>query len=328
MSFIRGAVTARTLVRGVRFNSSQAAPQKSNSNLALYLTGAGALGLGAYAYTSFGGESAAPKAAVQEKSPLDPKNWVNFKLKKVEPYNHNTAKFVLELPDNQASLMPITSCVYLRAANPDDLVDDKGKPVIRPYTPISTSDAKGEFVFLIKKYDTGVASKYIHTLKEGDSLAVKGPIPKLAWKTNEFEQVGMVAGGSGITPMYQLLVHALRDKENKTKFKLIYANVSEGDILLKQEFEDLKKKYPDTFDVIYTLDKPSKGWTGPSGYVNAELIKKHFASPDLKEKVKVFVCGPPPQMEALAGDKAGRDQGEFKGILKQMGYTQEQVFKF
>ena len=62
--------------------------------------------------------------------------------------------------------------------------------------------------------------------------------------------------------MYQLLVHALREKENKTKFKLIYANVTEDDILLKQEFDDLKKKYPDTFDVIYTLDKPGKGWSG------------------------------------------------------------------
>lgn len=328
MSFIRGAVTARTLARGVRFNSSQAAPQKSNSNLALYLTGAGALGLGAYAYTRFSGESAAPKAAAQEKSPLDPKNFVSFKIKKVEPYNHNTAKFVLELPDNQASLMPVTSCVYLRAANPDDLKDQDGKPVMRPYTPISTSDAKGEFVFLVKKYETGLASKYIHTLKEGDSLAVKGPIAKFLWKTNQFEQVGMIAGGSGITPMYQLLVHALRDKENKTKFKLIYANVTEDDILLRQEFDELKKKYPNNFDVVYTLDRPSKDWKGPSGYVNADLIKQHIASPELKEKVKVFVCGPPLQMEAIAGDKAGREQGEFKGILKQMGYTQDQVFKF
>lgn len=35
---------------------------------------------------------------------------------------------------------------------------------------------------LIKKYDNGVASKYIHEMKVGDRLAMKGPIPKFPYK--------------------------------------------------------------------------------------------------------------------------------------------------
>lgn len=62
--------------------------------------------------------------------------------------------------------------------------------------------------------------------------------------------------------MYQILIHALTKPENKTKFKLIFANVSEKDILLKEELDTLKKKYPQTFDVVYTVDAAGPGWNG------------------------------------------------------------------
>jgi cytochrome-b5 reductase len=49
--------------------------------------------------------------------------------------------------------------------------------------------------------------------------------------------------------MWQILQHALTNKENKTKFTLIFGNNEERDILLKKEFEYLEKEYPDTFKV-------------------------------------------------------------------------------
>ena len=44
--------------------------------------------------------------------------------------------------------------------------------------------------------------------------------------------VGMLAGGTGITPMYQIVQEALRDTSDKTKFSLIFANQTLEDILL------------------------------------------------------------------------------------------------
>lgn len=64
------------------------------------------------------------------------------------------------------------------------------------------------------------------------------------------------------TPMYQILIHALPKPENKTRFKLIFANLSEKDILLKGELDALKKKYPQTFDVVYTVDAAGPNWNG------------------------------------------------------------------
>jgi cytochrome-b5 reductase len=87
---------------------------------------------------------------------------------------------------------------------------------------------------------------------------------------------------------------------------------------------------------------------GPTGFITKEIIQKHVAPASLKEKVKVFVCGalisamllfqfldlvipyfpiigPPPQVASIAGKKAGMKQGELGGILKELGYTEDQV---
>lgn len=48
--------------------------------------------MGGYWYLESNSKTLAVK---QEKSPLDPENFIDFKLKKVEHYNHNTSKCVL-----------------------------------------------------------------------------------------------------------------------------------------------------------------------------------------------------------------------------------------
>ena len=50
--------------------------------------------------------------------------------------------------------------------------------------------------------------------------------------------------------------------EDKTKFKLIFANITPTDILLHQDIDQFKKTYPDRFDVVYVVSKPDGGWTG------------------------------------------------------------------
>lgn len=289
----------------------------------MWLLGAGVAGLGGAAY--YYNTAAAPSPAPL-KSALDKDNFVELPLKKVIPYNHNTSTFIFELPEGTASLLPVASCVVVKAENLKDAKTDK--PVIRPYTPVSPSEQPGELAFLIKKYDTGVASKFIHEMKVGDKLAIKGPIPKFPFKVNEFDEVALIGGGSGITPLYQILEYALADKTNKTKFKLLFANVTEQDILLRETFDAWKKQFPDKFDVVYVLDKPPKNWSGPSGYISKDLLKMHLAPPSLNEKVKVFICGPPAQVASIAGKKDGMKQGALAGQLKDLGYTEEQVYKF
>ncbi|KAN0129996.1 ferredoxin reductase-like protein [Lactarius tabidus] len=331
---LRPACSARQLSSGT---STPGPTKSSSSNLPLYFGGAGIVGLATYVYlggsaASFSTTSTVPTTKSKpEKSSLDPERFLDLKLKAIEPYNHNTSRFVFELPDGGAALSPVTSLVVVRASEGADDVplDKKGNPVVRPYTPISQPEHEGELVLLIKKYESGVISKYVHErLKPGSTLAIKGPIIKFPYKENEFEHVALIGGGSGITPLYQLLNHALADPTNRTRFTLLYANVSEADILLREELSALERAHPQTLRIVHTLDKPPQGWAGASGYVSRELVKAHVPPAELGDKVKVFICGPPGQVLAVAGKKQGMKQGEIGGILKELGYKEDQVFKF
>ncbi|KAJ7610872.1 hypothetical protein FB45DRAFT_1120728 [Roridomyces roridus] len=315
--------TNKLIASGARRYATEAAPKKSNA-LPLTLALGGVAGLACYTYLSRTG--GIPSKVLP--SALNPDEFITLPLKKVVPYNHNTSTFVFGLPPNTSSKLPVASCIVVKATDPEALKDKKGNPVVRPYTPLSGhAESTGELSLLVKKYETGVMSKYIHELKPGDTLSVKGPIPKLPYKENEFSSVTLIGGGSGITPLYQVITHALSSPRNTTKFTLLFSNVTEADILLKSDLDALAKKHSNNLRVVYLLDQPPAGWTGGKGFISADVIKEYVAPPTT-EGTKVLVCGPPGQVAAIAGKKAGMKQGELGGVLKELGYTEDQVFKF
>lgn len=55
--------------------------------------------------------------------------------------------------------------------------------------------------------------------------------------------VGMIAGGTGITPMYQVAKALMGDQWECTTIKLVYANISEDDILMRKELDELANTY-------------------------------------------------------------------------------------
>lgn len=182
--------------------------------------------------------------------------------------------------------------------------------------------------FLIKKYEKGPMSTHIHDLVPGQSLDVKGPIPKYPWAANKHEHIGLIAGGTGITPMYQLCRAIFSNPDDKTKVTLVFGNIAEEDILLREQLADLENTYPQRFRAFFVLDQPPKKWNGGKGYVTKELLKTVLPEPK-SENIKVFVCGPTGLMKAVSGDKKSpKDQGELTGILKELGYSPEQVYKF
>ena len=64
--------------------------------------------------------------------------------------------------------------------------------------------------------------------------------------------------------MWQLINHSVNDKSDTTKWTLIYANITEADILLREEWDSLARSNPDRLKVVYALDQPPAGWTGRS----------------------------------------------------------------
>jgi len=181
---------------------------------------------------------------------------------------------------------------------------------------------------IVKAYPDGPMSQHLHSMNVGQRLEFKGPIPKYPWEANRHNHIALIAGGTGITPMYQLIRAIFKNPEDKTKVTLVYGNVGEEDILLKKELQELENTYPQRFKAFYLLDKPPKEWTGGQGYVTKELLKTVLPEPK-EENIKVFVCGPPGMYNAISGNKKSpQDQGELTGYLKELGYGKDQVYKF
>ncbi|KAL8732969.1 MAG: hypothetical protein Q9166_002367 [cf. Caloplaca sp. 2 TL-2023] len=250
--------------------------------------------------------------------------WVDLKLESVEELNHNTKKFRFALPDkDDVSGLEIASALLTKFKGPE-----MDKPVIRPYTPTSDEDARGYLDFVIKRYPNGPMSEHIHNMEPPQRLDFKGPIPKYPWSTNKHDHICLIAGGTGITPMYQLCRAIFNNPSDKTKVTLIFGNISEEDILLKHEFENLENKYPQRFRAFYMLDKPAADWMGGSGHIGLDLLKTVLPEPKV-ENIKIFVCGPPGLYNAVSGaKKSPSDQGELGGVLKELGYQKDQVYKF
>ena len=126
-------------------------------------------------------------------------------------------------------------------------------------------------------------------LKIGDKARVKGPKGKFVYTPDLSRELGMIAGGTGITPMLQIIRAALKNPADKTKLSLIYANVIREDILLKAELDKLASAHPTRFTVFYVLNNPPAGWTGGVGFVAKDQIEKHL--PSASHDVKILLCG-------------------------------------
>lgn len=116
-------------------------------------------------------------------------------------------------------------------------------------------------------------------------------------------------------------------KDTTSKFSLIFGNTTLNDILFKEELDGYAKAYPDRFKVIYALDNPVDDWAGHRGYLTKELLAESLPKSDVASSV-IFVCGPPPMMEIVSGDKnPDKSQGTLRGFLKELGYLQDRVCK-
>ena len=126
----------------------------------------------------------------------------------------------------------------------------------------------------------------------------------------------LIAGGAGITPIFQLTRGILQNPSDHTKITLIYGINSDADALFRSEFDEFEKIYPGRFRAVYTVSNPVRGSTLRRGYVTKNLLEEVLGE---QKSDKVFVCGPPKMEEALTGRK---------GILEELGFAKGQVHKF
>ena len=81
-------------------------------------------------------------------------------------------------------------------------------------------------------------SQYLESLQVGDAIDAKGPTGHVHYlgrgeytvggERRRAAHISMIAGGTGITPMYQVIREVLKDAADETQLSLLYANVAPG----------------------------------------------------------------------------------------------------
>lgn len=240
---------------------------------------------------------------------LDPENFKEFKLVKRTQLSHNVATFRFDLPTLDSVLgLPIGQHISCRGK------DSLGEEVVKPYTPTTLDTDVGYFELVVKMYPQGRMSHHFREMREGDYMAVKGPKGRFKYQPNQVRAFGMIAGGTGITPMFQVTRAILENPQDKTNINLIYANVTYDDILLKEELDAFAIAFPDRFKVYYVLNQPPEVWDGGVGFVSKEMIQTHCPAP--APDIKMLRCGPPPMNKAMATH------------LEALGYSPQMQFQF
>lgn len=198
------------------------------------------------------------------------------KIKSVEHITHDVLQIVTEKPQ-QYNFTPGQATEV--TINKKDWLDEK-----RPFT--FTSLPSNDYLeFTIKTYPShdGVTNELLK-LKRDDELILHEVFGAISY---EGEGV-FIAGGAGVTPFISIFRYLDSEKETGNN-RLIFANKTKEDIILAQEFENL---LGNNFINILSNEKVN-------GYAHGQITVE-FLKPHIKSSIKyVYVCGPPPMMEAV-----------------------------
>ncbi|VDM61619.1 unnamed protein product [Angiostrongylus costaricensis] len=249
-------------------------------------------------------------------------------IEEKRPVSHNTLLFTLRLPEglffpvapgrhvsvkihkggdfHQFSIFTIprkSMCFVL------PYIICLGSTLYRFYTPVNSVSLSAEseeegngwcsgsatISLMIKIYNDGICTPCLGNLGVGvmflgDSIEISEPIGKTdlsRWISPECDLV-LLAAGTGITPMVNVLISRLRKmKMNPSpscSTRLLLFNKTEQDIVSD---DWLPIKWDDnTVKVEHILTSPSEGWNGRRGRIDADMI------PPAHTSLRVLVCGP------------------------------------
>lgn len=197
-------------------------------------------------------------------------------IKSIEKVTHDTLSIVTEKPVNynfkpgQATLVSI---------------DREGwREEKRPFTFTSLPE-DDHIEFIIKTYPDhdGTTDKLLD-VKPGENLILFDIFGAIVYKGEGV----FIAGGAGVTPFISIL----RDLNKRGKIgnnKLIFANKTKDDIILKDDFEEM---LGDNFINILSDEKADEY---PHGFVNEEFLRDNVE--DINKYF--YICGPPVMLNKL-----------------------------
>ncbi|MFW9896899.1 MAG: flavin reductase family protein [Candidatus Thorarchaeota archaeon] len=199
------------------------------------------------------------------------KIWVQ--ITDIQDLSHDTKLYRLVPAKNTKALPPFRAGQYIGLT-----LEINGVRTARPYSIVSSPNQHAYYELCIRKKEDGFFSVYMcENSKVGDILECTEPLGTF-YHNSLFhgENLVFIAGGCGITPFISMLKD-ISEKMLPINIWLLFGCLTEGDIIFKQELEDIKNRRSN-IKVEYVLSEADSGWKGECGFITQDIIKNFIGN--------------------------------------------------
>jgi predicted ferric reductase len=141
----------------------------------------------------------------------------------------------------------------------------------------------------------GDFTKTVPDVTPGTRVYLDGPHGVFSMDRRQAPGYVFIAGGVGVTPLYSMLL-TMREREDVRPVTLFYASATWDDVVFRDELAELSESMPN-LRVVHVLERPPEGWTGESGYITPDLLRRHL--PAQYRRYEYLICGSSVMMDAM-----------------------------
>ncbi|KAK7502229.1 hypothetical protein BaRGS_00006593 [Batillaria attramentaria] len=253
-------------------------------------------------------------STVDAESPaLSLTDYHRYQIESIIQETHNTWRYRCRLGRNQSLGLSPGQHVVIRGHLSD-------KAITRQYTPVSYVSCKGFFELLIKVYEDGRMSQVVKTWQVGDWLEVRGPFGTLQYLPNKYDRIIMLAAGTGIAPMAQLIQSILANEEEEGKVRLVYACRCYEEVLMRKEIAEWRRFW--NFSAVFAISQQQDANSSLHQYgeeiilgrISQDMLVKELG--ENWEGTRILICG------------TRSFDAEMQQMLRTLGFPEHRVFKF
>jgi glycine betaine catabolism B len=130
-------------------------------------------------------------------------------------------------------------------------------------------------------------------LEPGQQVTVTDPRGAMTLRPGD-AKVAFLVGGIGVTPARCIIRDAVQRGGGPT-FLVFYGNLDQDSIPFKTEFDAYERDHPE-ISVVHVLAEPKPGWRGETGFITADVVRRHT---DPMDGWHWVVAGPPAMIDAM-----------------------------
>ncbi|KAI2630021.1 hypothetical protein GGS21DRAFT_211187 [Xylaria nigripes] len=258
-----------------------------------------------------------------EDQALQKHRWVPTTMVARDWISRDTAVYTFKLADKTPHL-GLGTCQHVEFG-----FHLKDKMLIRQYTPTKPVfprnsrcnansnddeglfDGTGTFEVTVKTYypddqqPGGALSNILAAMPIGEEIEIRGPTGDIMYKgdgefsivgkNRHFKRVSLVLGGTGLTPGFSLMARVCQDLDDELEIRVIDANKTEYDILLREDLDRLERMSRGRLKVTHVLSHAGDDWKGLRGHVTKEMMRQHLFEPSPENLA--LLCGPPAMIQ-------------------------------